>query len=63
MTSAGSFMMEGPNLLYVVGVAMRVILVGITRGVHGFASIAASRATSELVVHFLSSVGFWTLQT
>lgn len=62
VASAEGFMMEGVDLLYVVGVAKRVFLVGIVGGACGFVSIADRRATSKLIVPFLFLTRFRTLQ-
>ena len=45
-------MIGGADHLYVAGVAMMVILVGIAGRVHMLVSIASRRATLKLVVPF-----------
>lgn len=52
VASVGNVTVEGFDRLHVICVAMKDILVGIADRVHGFVSIAARRATAELVVPF-----------
>lgn len=53
VSSVKSFIMEGVNLLYVAGLARRVILVRIIGEVRECVSIAARRAASGLAIPFL----------